>query len=192
MHTLKRAAAAAISLSVLATAPALAQTPYIGQVETFSFDFCPEGWMQANGQLLAVSNPNYQKLFSLIGTLYGGDGTTVFALPDLRGRVPISAGQGPDLSTYRVGESGGEEAVTLTTETMPRHTHSASVQINVPAQPLVTKQSSGQPVNGPSGKTNDEPVAVRPAGGDQPHENRMPYLALTYCVNIEGTYPKRD
>jgi len=140
--------------------------PFIGQISIFSFNFPPKGWAFCNGQLLPI-NQN-QALFSLLGTMYGGDGRTTFALPDLRGRVPMHFG-----SVHVQGERAGTEAATVTASTMPPHFH------HVPAT-----SAAG---------ASDDPTGKVPAmGGSQPHENRQPFLTLTCCIALNGIFPSQN
>ena len=177
---------------------------YIGQINLFGFDFAPRFWAQCNGQLLAI-NQN-QALFSLLGTNYGGNGSTTFALPDLRGRVPISQGQGAGLSNYSIGQVAGAETVTLTTGQLPVHTHTlnattatGSATTPGPTVMLATPVEAGvntslYVVPGTS-TVNQAPMAAQSigtAGGSQPHENMMPYQALNYIIALEGIFPSRN
>ena len=172
-----------------------AQEPYIGEIRPVGFNFCPRGWVPAHGQLLAISQNT--ALFSLYGTMYGGDGRTTFALPDLRGRAAISEGTGPGLSTYRMGQRGGAETVTLNTMQMPSHTHSATATAEEGFQ-MLTRQGTttgvgtfqgGSPQAVPPPTIN---VQVHNTGGSQAHENRTPYLAVNYCIALVGIFPSRN
>jgi microcystin-dependent protein len=173
--------------------------PFLGQIEIFSFNFAPKGWAQCNGQLLPI-NQN-QALFSLLGTTYGGDGRTNFALPDLRSRVPISFD-----NEFVLGERGGEETHTLTNSEMAQHTHSlmgdtTAGATNTPANNTVLGKAAG--TANPGGPFNvsvystQGPNAVQYAGsitntgGSQPHANLMPYLTLTICIALQGVFPSR-
>jgi microcystin-dependent protein len=179
-------------------------------------NFAPTGWALCAGQLLSI-NQN-AALFSLLGTTYGGDGRTTFALPDLRGRAPVGAGQGVGLSPYILGQVGGTENVTLTTNTLAAHTHQATptgLSANVPAVTTIgtTNQASPSvalaapadagrnPINIYSGGTPTQSLApgtvtgsisVGSAGGGQPHANVQPYLALNYIIALQGIYPSRS
>ena len=166
------------------------------------FTFCPRGWADANGQLLAIASNS--ALFSLFGTAYGGDGRTTFALPDLRGRVPIHLGQGPGLSNYTQGQSGGVETTTMTVGQMPQHTHVASVQTAGPvlanhrradgAAFGVTTDNTyvrpGTPVTGYGMAAGT--VVNANAGSSQPQTNIPPYLTMRYCVATQGIFPSRN
>jgi microcystin-dependent protein len=174
-------------------------TPFLGQIEIFAFGFAPKGWAQCNGQLLSI-NQN-QGLFSLLGVQFGGDGRTTFALPDMRGRIPISFGQSI------VGQKGGEESHTLNLNEMPSHTHLVNVDSTAGAASRATTstvlgQSSGTSstgqqlaidaygTGGPA--TALDPRAISSVGGSQPHENRQPFLALNFCIALQGIFPSRN
>jgi microcystin-dependent protein len=177
-------------------------TPFIGQIEIFASGAVPRGWAPCDGRLMPI-NQN-QALFSLLGTAYGGDGRINFALPDLRGRVPI--GQGADSMR---GQRGGEEAHALTAAELPAHSHrlsadaSASPTSSMPSAATVLGQSSGRATPGGTFSANLygagnpsaalHPAALQPAGGGAPHENRMPSLALNFCIciNQQAIYPPR-
>ena len=169
-------------------------TPFIGQIMIVSFNFAPKGWAFCDGQILPIS-PN-AALFALLGTYYGGDGTQTFALPDLRGRVPIGMGQGTGLSSRPLGQAGGEEQVTLDITQIPSHTHvpmgaasvanSGSPAGNYWAMPRVLLYSAGTP---------DAPMnaaALGSTGGSQPHENRKPFLVLNYVIALQGIFPTQN
>ncbi len=170
-------------------------TPYVGEILLFAGNFAPVGWAFCDGQILAISD--YDVLFSILGTTYGGNGTTNFALPDLRGRVPIGFGQGAGLSNYDQGQIGGEENHTLTTPEMPQHTHSANADTaggtsdspsnNVPAVNNEGIQHYGSTVNGTMNSN-----AIGTTGGSQAHNNLQPYLAMNYIISLEGVYPSRS
>lgn len=186
--------------SMLTATPAQADsTPYIGDIIWVGFNFCPREFAEANGQLLSIAQNT--ALFSLYGTIYGGDGRTTFALPDLRGRSPVHAGKGPGLSDIRQGQSGGAETVTLNTTQIPSHNHAATLKgatdagnADSPADAVqATAQRSGIYSSGAAntdmGATS---ISVGNTGGNQPHENRSPYTAIKACVAVEGIYPPRD
>ena len=175
-----------------------AQEPTLGEISMFAGNFAPRGWAFCDGQLLAI-NSN-QALFSLLGTTYGGDGRTTFALPDLRGRAPIHAGHGPGLSNYQLGQRSGQETVTLTQNEMPNHTH--AVQVNATA-PVGRGQGSDSPAGnfwaegGSYANTSNttmsaNAVVVLPAGASQAHENRQPYNTINYIIALEGIFPSRN
>jgi len=164
--------------------------PILGSIMLFAGNFAPRNWAMCEGQLLPISQNT--ALFSILGTTYGGNGTSNFALPDLRGRAPIGMGQGPDLSDYIEGEQGGAESVTLTTAEIPAHAH------NQPAT------AGAETTNRPNGAipaeggvyaaTSDgsQLAATTSAGGGQPHENRTPYLVMNYVIALEGIFPSRN
>jgi microcystin-dependent protein len=170
-------------------------TPYLSEIRIFSFNFAPKGWALCNGQFLAI-NQN-QALFSLLGTTYGGNGQTTFALPDLRGRVPFHIGSG-----YTQGQAAGEEFHTLAQTEMPAHTHALTG--NTAAVGAATNATLGPPGGAywansgknvfASGQPNAQmsPATVTNAGGSQPHENRSPYLVLNYCICLVGAFPSRN
>ncbi|MEX2513981.1 MAG: tail fiber protein [Cyclobacteriaceae bacterium] len=177
---------------------------FIGTLKLFAGNFAPRGWAFCHGQLLPINN--YSAVFSLLGTMYGGDGRTNFALPDLRGRVPVGFGQGPGLSNYQQGQTGGQESTTLTQGNMPSHNHSIAVSSTdgssnnpsgkYPAQAVVQVERGAPnlPVNsyGDSGNATLAPQSVGNAGGNQPFENRQPYLGLNYIICLEGIFPSRQ
>ena len=179
-------------------------SPYMGELRIMSFNFAPKYWAQCNGQLLAIQQN--QALFSLLGTTYGGNGTTTFALPDLRTRAP--AHLGGDLVQ---GEMLGQYSHTLLSTEMPQHTHFLSADANgvntsnaaTPAAGASFGQTIGKPGTGPNfpfnmystniaNLTTESPAALATAGGSQPHENRQPFLALTICIALQGIFPSRN
>lgn len=177
---------------------------FLGIIKLFAGNFAPKGWLYCNGQTLNIAQN--QALFSLLGTTYGGNGTTTFALPDLRGRAAIGPGQGPGLQNYAQGQTGGVETVTLSTQQIPAHNHilaasSADGNTNVPTNALLAKgtatTSGGDSADMNSYLTNGSATstlatnAISPAGGNQAHENRPPYLALAYIICVSGIYPSR-
>jgi microcystin-dependent protein len=169
--------------------------PFLGEIKLFPYTFAPRGWALCNGQVLSIAQNT--ALFSLIGTLYGGDGRTTFALPDLRGRVPVSSGQGPGLSQYDVGEVGGVESVTLTEPQLPAHTHAMRVNgpssaSNNPNNRYLGRVSTGTAYAGTTNGKTLKPDAIAPSGDSEPHENRQPHLVLNYCIALEGIFPARD
>jgi microcystin-dependent protein len=171
---------------------------YIGQIVLFGFQFVPNGFRACDGSLMSIAQN--QALFSLLGTTYGGDGITTFALPDLRGRIPLNQGQGPGLSNYTIGEASGSETVTLTSAQLPAHTHLllASAQegnTNDPTGAVPAAYGSSLPPAGPytSGQATGfmSSAAVSSAGGNQPVDRRPPYLVMNWCIATEGIYPSR-
>jgi microcystin-dependent protein len=160
-------------------------TPFIGQSMLFGGNFAPRGWALCDGQLLSISS--HSALFSILGTTYGGDGVSTFGLPDLRGRVPVHAGQGPGLTPASLGHKSGTETVTLTTAQMPSHHHGvvAAVGPVVPGeQKYVENQEASSSVVVPD-RTDD-------VGGSQPHNNMQPYGVVNFCIALEGVYPSRS
>jgi microcystin-dependent protein len=212
---------AALGLGLVA-GPALAGTrgtqrtngeePFLGEIMLFAGTFAPRGYALCNGQLLSITQNT--ALFSLLGTTYGGDGRTTFALPDLRGRFPLGAGQGPgNLSPYNLGQPGGSETITLSTAQLPAHTHSVG---GIPATTAAATSSSpaGNVLAVANGRTTTSeenltlntyaPAGTSPAttlgsggttgstGNGQPISNLSPYLALNFCIAVQGIYPSRD
>jgi microcystin-dependent protein len=175
-------------------------TPFIGQITAFPFGFAPRGWVDCAGQDLPI-NQNVA-LFALLGTRFGGNGSTFFRLPDLRGRVPVGFGSGPGLTPYAVGDTGGAEDVTLTGAALPAHSHSlnattAQATTNVASGNLLaTAQGDGSAMGLIYGTgAPDTPLAsgaIGLTGGSQPHNNMQPYLVLRYCIAIEGDFPMRS
>jgi microcystin-dependent protein len=164
--------------------------PFLGSIILFGGNFAPRGWAMCNGQILPISQNT--ALFSLLGTTYGGNGQTTFALPDLRGRAPIGFNQGPGLSLYQLGETGGAESITLLASQMPAHQHlqpasNADQDTNRPNNAVPAK---GGAYSGTSDGSNLDPTS--PSGGNQPHENRSPYLAMNYIIALEGIFPSRN
>jgi len=171
-------------------------TPFIGEVSMVGFDFPPLGWAFCDGQLLSISQNT--ALFSILGTTYGGDGRTTFALPDLRGRTPIHPGQGAGLSNRSLGQQVGTETVTVSPAQMPSHTHTlkassqaqntADPSANVLAQQPVEFYDAPQP--------NDERAmnagSISNTGGGQAHPNRQPYLAVRFVIALQGIFPPRN
>ena len=161
--------------------------PYVGEIRMFAGNFEPVGWMFCEGQLLPISE--YETLFQLIGTTYGGDGQSTFALPDLRGRVPIHQGDG-----FLMGETGGVESVTLTVQQIPAHTHPllASVAPGSAAVPTGNVLAASASANvyrpAPPGTTMS-PQVLTPAGGSLPHENMQPYLCVNHIISLFGIFP---
>ena len=169
----------------------------IAEIRIFAGNFAPRGWAFCDGQLLPISEN--QALFSLIGTIYGGDGRTAFALPDLRGRAPIHQGNGAGLSDYRLGQRGGTEEVTLTTDQMPAHSH--ALQANTkrgnspdPANASIADSKGRDRDYMKSGEVNASMSSnsIASTGGGQPHDNRQPYLAVNYIIAMQGVYPSRS
>lgn len=183
--------------SVLAPRHAEAQAePLLGQVSLFGFNFCPRNWAAADGQLLPIAS--HTALFSLFGTIYGGDGRTTFALPDLRGRSAIGQGTGPGLSTFRIGQRGGAETVTLTTPNLPSHNHPVNATKSIgdkggPGGDFLAAGGDGHQAyhNGPPDRVMD-PAMIGNTGGSQPFAIRDPFLAMQWCVALQGIFPSRS
>ena len=169
-------------------------TPYVGEIRMVGFTFPPRGWAQCNGQLLSIADN--ETLFNLIGTTYGGDGQTTFAVPDLRSRIPLHVGTASDGNTYTLGQNGGVEQVTLSTAQIPSHSH-------VPAA-----STSNQGPTGPAGNywaaspvyteyiaTPDASAmaagAIGNTGGNQPHDNMVPFLVINFVISLFGVYPSQ-
>ncbi len=175
-------------------------TPYIGEIRMFAFGTrgAPSGWQACDGSLLPISE--YDALFALVGTTYGGDGQTTFAVPDLRGRVPIHQGQGAGLSNYVIGQRAGTETVTVLPTQMPAHTHTlvtttAAASALTPGTTLLPGSVSGDSFY-LSDITGATAVAMSAqstslAGGSQPHENCMPTLTVQYCIATQGIFPSQ-
>jgi microcystin-dependent protein len=171
--------------------------PFIGQIMLVPYNFAPRGWAFCNGQLLSIAQNT--ALFSLLGTTYGGNGQTTFALPDLRGRAPISSGQGPGLQNYDLGQVGGSETQTLTASQMPLHNHlvnalTDAVTASSPASNFLGTAPRGANLYAPqsASTTQMSPQMIGPAGGSQPFDIRDPYLTLNYCIALEGIFPSRS
>jgi microcystin-dependent protein len=167
--------------------------PFLGEIRLMSFVFAPKGWALCNGQLLPI-NQN-QALFSLLGTVYGGNGTTTFALPDLRGRVPISFGTSL-LGTHTLGEVGGEATHTLSLAELPAHSHTVN-GTNVAAttstpQGNVLGAAPDQYTTSATSLTYLAPASVATTGGTQAHENRQPFLTLNFCIALTGIFPSQN
>ena len=169
--------------------------PYVGEIRMFAGNFAPRGWAFCDGQLLAVSQND--ALFSLYGTIYGGDGRTTFGLPDLRGRVPIHAGSGPGLSPRQLGSKGGQEQVTLIVDQLPSHNHdpvSASTAGTLSTNPLgnVYTQAAGDVYrDNLDALGNLDANAITHVGGSQSHTNIQPFLCVNFIVALFGIYPSR-
>jgi microcystin-dependent protein len=169
--------------------------PFVGEIRMFGGSFAPAGWAFCSGQLIPISEN--ETLFNLIGTTYGGDGQETFQLPDLQGRIPIHAGQGPGLQNYQIGERAGVESVTLTTPQIPIHSHPmiASTNVatatgaagNVLASTIVTKLYV-EDVDDVAMSAN----AISPAGGSQPHDNMMPFLVVSFIISLFGIFPTQN
>jgi microcystin-dependent protein len=168
--------------------------PFVAEIRIFPFNFAPKGWAWCDGQLLPLSQNT--ALFSLLGTTYGGDGKSNFALPDLQGRAPMHPGQGPGLSLHDLGETGGSETVSLLESEIPSHSHTLRASLDPAdlAQPLPTRclaKSSANLYAVPPPNIAMSDQALAPAGGDQPHNNMMPYLTFYFNIALQGVFPPR-
>src|SRR5882724_8079483 len=173
-------------------------SPFVAEIRMFGGNFAPKGWATCNGQLLPISQNT--ALFSLLGTTYGGNGTTTFALPDLQGRIPIGQGQGPGLEIYDLGQISGEESVLLTLPELPAHNHSIK---GSPLAATVSQVSGNAPSNtgadlllyaagSASMNANLNPQTLQISGVGTPHENRMPVLTLNWVIALQGLFPARN
>lgn len=170
--------------------------PFLAEIRIFPFNFAPTGWAFCDGQLLPLSQNT--ALFSLLGTTYGGDGKSTFALPDMQGNAPMNPDQGPGLSLHDLGETGGSDTVELLESEMPAHSHTMMAE-SVPAN-LKTPNAATALGRSSGGNVYLAPDAnlgamdfntVAPSGGNQPHNNLMPYLTLNFCIALQGVYPSR-
>lgn len=173
-------------------------SPYVGEIRLFAGNFAPQDWAYCDGRLLPIDN--YSTLFTLIGTSYGGDGVTNFALPNLSSRVPVHQGNGGG-TPYLLGMTDGKESVTLTDATMPVHSHTlntaAGGQVTSPDGALFSSVSSTQDGclvygTGTGNLTSLMAQTIQPSGTSQPHDNRQPYLALNFIISLYGEYPPRS
>jgi microcystin-dependent protein len=174
---------------------------YIGEIRNFAGTYAPNNWLFCEGQVLPLAQNT--ALFSIIGTTYGGNGTSNFAIPDLRGSVPIGQGQGPGLTSRQLGETGGSATVALTATDMPTHTHvangvAANGTDNSPGGALWSQYSAGgrnptiAKLYGPAANTTMAPGALATAGGSTPHNNMQPFLPMRFIICTEGIYPPRS
>jgi microcystin-dependent protein len=173
--------------------------PFVAEIRIFPFNFAPKGWAFCNGQLMPISQNT--ALFSLLGTTYGGDGKATFALPNLQGSVPLHTGgnqPGAGLSLYDQGQTGGSETVTLGLAEIPAHTHVVKAEsiepgdVSIPSGSAALAPSDGGTLYQNTPSTQLAPQAVALTGGDQPHNNLMPYLVLNYCIALQGIFPPRS
>ena len=166
-----------------------AQEALLGEVKIFAGNYAPRGWMKCEGQLLAISE--YSALFSILGTYYGGDGRTTFALPDMRGRVAMGTGHGNSLSPTDVGQMKGQETTTISTSNLPAHTHTIESEQKEPveAMPARDPDSGMITVNHPLGTTATQ---TSPTGNGVPVNNMQPSLSMTYIICVNGVYPSRN
>lgn len=176
--------------------------PYLGELMLTGFDYAPKGWAFCEGQIIAIA-PN-QALFSLIGTTFGGNGTTTFGLPDLRGRIALGSGQGPGISAITRGQVAGQEVHTLTIAEMPSHNHGMMGDGVTPANNNAFSPAPGNSLGMSVGQPTEQ-ASVYDTGtggtlaagtistvGGQPHENRQPYLAMRWCIALTGIFPSRN
>lgn len=169
--------------------------PFVAEIRIFPFNFPPKGWAWCNGQILPLSQNT--ALFSLLGTTYGGDGKSNFALPDIQGSAVMGPGQGPGLSLYDLGETGGSETVTLLETEIPSHGHTAMGVASAGSQtnPISNAVAQGGGRSGLAYEGGSPALGnfqqLGPAGGDQPHNNMQPYLTLYFCLALQGVYPPR-
>lgn len=170
--------------------------PFVAEIRIFPFNFAPRGWAWCDGQLLPLSQNT--ALFSLLGTTYGGNGSSNFALPNLQGRAPMHPGQGPGLSLHDLGETGGSETVTLLESEIPAHNHNIGVSPDI--ADLHRPTAARVPARSQPGFAYTEqlaplttmaPESLAAAGGDQPHNNMQPYLTFYFCIALQGTFPQR-
>ena len=171
--------------------------PFVAEIRIFPFNFAPKGWAWCDGQILPLSQNT--ALFSLLGTTYGGDGKSNFALPNMQGNAPMHPGQGPGLSLHDLGETGGSETVQLLPSEMPAHSHA----MNASGDPADNNQPGGNMAAKPLGRGNSLYTTVTsplvsmninelaPSGGGLPHNNMMPYLTLYFCIAMQGVFPPR-
>ncbi len=169
--------------------------PFVAEIRIFPFNFAPKGWAFCDGQLMPLSQNT--ALFSLLGTTYGGDGKSNFALPNFQGNAPMHPGQGPGLSLHDLGETGGSETVSLLESEIPAHSHALRAAALDPAEVnIVGPNASFAPSTGGALYQAASNVALSdqsltPAGGDQPHNNMQPYLTLNFCIALQGVFPPR-
>ncbi len=170
--------------------------PFVAEIRIFPFNFAPKGWAWCDGQLLPLSQNT--ALFSLLGTTYGGDGRSNFALPDLQGCAPMHPGQGPGLSLYDLGQPSGTETVSLLESEIPAHNHTMRIgtdpaELGAPGTSRVLGRSAGGFIYNPSatGLVPLSDQALAPIGADQPHNNMQPYLTFYFCIALQGVFPPR-
>jgi microcystin-dependent protein len=169
--------------------------PFVAEIRIFPFNFAPKGWAWCDGQLMPLSQNT--ALFSLLGTTYGGNGKSNFALPDLQGRAPMHPGQGPGLSLHDLGETGGSETVTLLESEIPAHSHVMTASRGDGVERIPAGQLPAAGIGGivayatPGGLTQLSPNGLAPAGGDQPHNNLQPYLTFYFSIALQGVFPPR-
>jgi microcystin-dependent protein len=168
--------------------------PFVAEIRIFPFNFAPKGWAFCDGQLMPISQNT--ALFSLLGTTYGGDGKSTFALPDLQGSAPMQPGQGPGLSLHDLGEAGGSDTVALLESEMPIHNHSVLASNQPGEDPSPSGEALARSVGASLYQTGAanvtlSPNSLAPVGGNQPHNNLQPYLTLNFCIALQGVFPPR-
>jgi microcystin-dependent protein len=169
--------------------------PFVAEIRIFPFNFAPKGWALCNGQLLPISQNT--ALFSLLGTFYGGDGKSNFALPNLQRSVPLGQGQSTTGSVYDLGQTDGSDTVTLLGSEIAAHAHQVkatvdSGDVSIASSNSIFALSDGGTLYQDTANTQLAPQAIAPTGGDQPHNNLMPYLVLNFCIALQGVYPPRS
>ncbi len=166
--------------------------PFVAEVRVFPFSFPPRGWAFCDGQIMPISQNT--ALFSLLGTIYGGNGKSTFALPDLQGRAPMQCGHAPGLSDYPLGDTGGWESVTLSLEEIPQHSHAPFVsgRDGDSQNPRGALLAAGSTIFSAATQLTDmAPASVAIAGGSLPHNNMQPYLTVSFCIALQGIFPAR-
>lgn len=169
--------------------------PFVAEIRIMGFNFAPRGWAFCNGQILPISQNT--ALFSLLGTMYGGDGKSTFALPDLQGRAPMFWGQGPGLSLYDLGQTSGTETVTLLTAEIPAHSHTMSFngnvigESNLPGGKVFAKSGIPDTSVYSTNQPTKQGGELAPVGGNQPHNNMQPYLVMNFAIALQGVFPPR-
>jgi microcystin-dependent protein len=171
--------------------------PFVAEIRIFPFNFAPKGWAMCDGQILPLSQNT--ALFSLLGTTYGGDGKSNFALPNMQGNAPMHPGQGPGLSLHDLGETGGSDTVTLLDSEIASHPHAVQAKgapppanAGAPDPNVVLSRSSGGTAYTAAANLGAmDPNAIAPTGGGQPHNNMQPYLTLNFCIALQGVFPPR-
>jgi len=184
-----------VALSLFSPSPVKASEPFVGQIQFFAFNFAPRSWSFCNGQLLPISQNT--ALFSLFGTIYGGDGRTNFALPNMQGRSPVHAGRGPGLTSRRLGERGGAEQVSLNSLQIPAHSHTLNATSNrgdqtTPVGHSLSKDGRDKTYSNTTPNTSMHSSSVVATGEGQAHNNMPPYLAVNCNVALVGIYPPRN
>jgi microcystin-dependent protein len=182
-------------LAMMFSVPASAQQPFLGEIRFVGFNFAPVGWALCEGQTMPISEN--VALFSLLGTTYGGDGKTTFALPDMRGRVPVGTGQGTGLTLRNPGDKGGQESVTLTVAEMPAHRHaviasSSAADSKAPAGNALANSSTEAIYSNQAPNVALESKSISSVGNSKPHENMQPFLGMTCIIALQGIFPARS